>query len=424
MQPRRRWLLVATAVLVVVALLASTFGIVRWLGGEEQTAAAPSGARSPDPTAPSAPLPTYPPATPEAVATVVEELSRFVEAERGLEFNTPVTVEVIDEATFRQRVLDDLNAQLPEIELAARVLGAVGLAAPGEDIVAGYTTLVSTAALGYYDPATGELVVAGTEITPLLEATIVHELTHALDDQWFDLDRPELADLDDESGFGFSAVVEGNASRVEASWESTLDDATRQELFSLEVAIAQEAGLSGVPWVVGELVRAPYDTGFAFVSTLLALDGEVAVDGALERPPTTSSEVLWPERYVAGFSPRTVPTPPTEDPTTDAVFDEAVFGELLLRLTLWGAVGETEATAAARGWRGDRYVAWADAEGRDCVRLDTVTVNGEARQRLLDGLSAWAERLPEASAEPLDADGVRFTSCVIPNQSADGGSRL
>jgi hypothetical protein len=407
-----------------LALLAAAVGIVRWLAPEAETAAEPRSGASSGPTLPPPPQRTYPPATPEAVAAAVEELGRFVEMERGLEFTEPVTVEVIDEETFRLRVLEDLTAQLPEIELAARVLGAAGLAAPGEDIVEGFTTLVSAAALGYYDPTTGELVVAGTEMTPLLESTIVHELTHALDDQWFDLDRPELADLDDESGFGFSAVVEGNATRVEETWVSTLDETTRQELFSLEVAIAQSAGLTGVPWIVGELVRAPYDAGYALVATLLALDGEVAVDRALEAPPTTSSEVLWPERYVAGFTARAVPTPPVDDPTTDVVFDEAVFGELLLRLTLWGAVGEIEAAEVARGWRGDRYVAWADAEGRDCIRLDTVTVNAEARQRLLDGLTSWAERLPDATAGALDADGVRFTSCVVPNQSAEAGSRL
>ena len=134
--------------------------------------------------------------------------------------------------------------------------------------------------------------------------------------------------------------------------------------------------------------------------------------------------MLWPERYVAGFSPRVVTTPPVTDPATDVVFDEAAYGELLLRLTLWGAVGEVEATEAARGWRGDRYVAWADAQGRDCIRLDTATVNGDARQRLLDGLTAWAARLPDASAETMGPDGVRFTSCITPDQSAEAGSRL
>lgn len=427
MEPRRRWPLVVTAIVAVAALLVATIGVVRWVGGGADTASGPRPGAGPGPgaTTPPTPPPTYPPATPEAVAALVEDLSRFVESQRGLEFTQPPTVTVLDEATFRQRVADEFAAELPELELAARVLGAVGLIGPGEDLVAGYTSLVSAAALGYFDPATGELVVAGNELTPLLSATIVHELTHALDHQWFDLDRPELYDLDDESAFGFSAVVEGNATRVEEAWRATLDDATSEELFRLEVAIAQGALTAGVPWVAEQLLRAPYDAGYSLVSTLLLLDGEVAVDDALRRPPTTSSEVLWPERYVAGFEARPVPTPALPNPDTDVVFDEAVYGELLLRLTLWGAVGELEATEAARGWRGDRYVAWVDADGRDCVRLDTVTVTPEARQRLADALGAWAAQLPDASAEPLANDGVRFTSCINPDQNADsGGSRL
>ena len=53
------------------------------------------------------------------------------------------------------------------------------------------------------------MVVRGSADTPNLRITLVHELTHALDDQHFELDRPELDDASDESGFGVPAAGRG-----------------------------------------------------------------------------------------------------------------------------------------------------------------------------------------------------------------------
>ena len=72
--------------------------------------------------------------------------------------------------------------------------------------------------VGFYDPETDELVVRGAALTPYVRTTIAHELVHALDDQHLDLDRPEYDEADDEIGFGFSSVVEGNARRVENAY--------------------------------------------------------------------------------------------------------------------------------------------------------------------------------------------------------------
>ena len=48
--------------------------------------------------------------------------------------------------------------------------------------------------------------------TAAVRAVLVHELLHALEDQHFGLDRP---DLGDEAFLGFQALAEGSAVRVE-----------------------------------------------------------------------------------------------------------------------------------------------------------------------------------------------------------------
>ena len=84
--------------------------------------------------------------------------------------------------------------------------------------------LLEAGVLGFYDPETDELVVRGGDLSPMTRQTIAHELTHALDDQWFDLAKAEYEQSDDEVGFGVAALAEGNARRIDKLYAAQLDD--------------------------------------------------------------------------------------------------------------------------------------------------------------------------------------------------------
>jgi hypothetical protein len=409
---------VVAAVVAVVALAA--VGWSRVAGSDDSPAEAAAVAPL-QPNAGSGADPVTPvPPTAEQIAAEVLALSQFVEQQRGLQFQRPVTVEVIPPEQFSARVAEELSADAPEFEALGRLLSALGLISPQEDFARTLTTVLSTVALGYYDPTDETLVVSADSIDVLTRRTIVHELVHALDDQWFNLDRPDYDELSDETPFGFSAVVEGNAARVDAAWVETLAEPDQRELFRLESLVAARIDPSTVPPIVLRILDAPYQLGFDLVATLLLAGGEQAVDAALQAPPTTSSAVLWHERFISGFQPTAVATPPADgDPT-----DSGMFGELLLRWSLSNALLESDATAAARGWRGDAYVVWRSPEGNDCVRVDTETANNRARDLLSQAIGDWITILPDASTELLGDTGVRFTSCSIQVPAEDPGSPL
>ena len=407
--PRTKWRgVTAVVVLLLVAVAAVAIALRSASVDDDSVAGAP-------PTNPGVSLlpPSWPAATPDAVAAEVERLSRFVEEQRGIEFTSPVAVEVLAPDAFAALVADLASTELDAVETEARVLDAVGLVGPGEDAVAGWLRLVTTGALGFYDPEDDRLVVAGTTLDPLMRQTLVHELSHALDDQWFDLTRLDTFPPEDERSYGLAAVTEGNATRIDEAWATTLDDVERGELERLGIERSGQVDLTGVPWAVVELMASPYIDGARLVTTIVTVEGEEGVDDALTDPPRSSSEVLWPERYIAGAAITPVPPPPADDPAT--VFTAGAFGELRLRLTLWGAVGGTEATAAARGWRGDQFVAWTDAEGDDCVRIDTAVADSAAVDRLGQALDALVLRLPDATTERIGSDTVRLTSCSVPD---------
>jgi hypothetical protein len=202
--------------------------------GTTSTTARPTTTVAPTTTAPAPPptsVPAGPAATDAEVEAAVAEIVPFVEKERDLTFKTPVKVELLDDAAFNERLLADFDESKEELEKTSATLKALGLIDPKVDLVAAEKELLSLGVLGFYDPETTALVVRGHQLTPYTKQTLAHELVHALDGQWFDLVRKDLEDKKDESVFGFKAVVEGNARRIENIYQqqmSPADKAARQ----------------------------------------------------------------------------------------------------------------------------------------------------------------------------------------------------
>ena len=144
--------------------------------------------------------------------------------------------------------------------------------------------------LGFYDARTDALVVRGSETTPYVRTVLVHELTHALDDQHFELDRPALDTADDESGLAFSGLVEGNAVRVENLYRRSLDEAEQDRAAEEEQDFAERIDGSGVPAFVADLIAFPYLAGPRFVDALVDNGGEQRVDAAFQSPPDDQRE--------------------------------------------------------------------------------------------------------------------------------------
>jgi uncharacterized protein YjaZ len=79
--------------------------------------------------------------------------------------------------------------------------------------------------------------VRGTELTPSVESTLVHELTHALQFQHFDLGKhhEELEEADDSAASSaYTALVEGDARRIQAAWRENLSEEEQEALWESE----------------------------------------------------------------------------------------------------------------------------------------------------------------------------------------------
>ncbi|HET9443479.1 MAG TPA: hypothetical protein VFO65_09150 [Acidimicrobiales bacterium] len=345
---------------------------------------------------------------PAAGASEVErtlpELMRFVEQARGLQFKEPVKVTLLGDRAFRARLRgDDVSAQDEEdIRTTQRVLQALGLIESDVDLGSAVESLLGSAVAGFYDPEDDDLVVRGEDLTASRKVTLVHELTHALQDQHFDIEGRELDERDDESADGLTALVEGDAVRIELMYLESLPLAEQKAFETEESALG--AGISpSTPRVLLELLGVPYSVGPDLVDALLGAGGQSRLDAAFGDPPTTSEQLLHPEAYLAGQGAVEVPAP---RPEGDKI-DEGVLGEVGLILFLREGVG-SGAIAAAEGWGGDRYVAWRDGD-RACVRtviaMDTPADATELR-RALDRMARQDDGLTVRGREV-----ITVTSC-------------
>jgi uncharacterized protein YceK len=385
---------------VPVALLVASFTLAGCTSGGS-SAAGPQGSANATATAsPGGLTPVQP------LRTALPAIERFVEHERGLRFKHPVKVALLGRRAFVKKLHGSQGAPKPaEVEQLTSTLAALGLISPRLDVVKAFRTAYDAGTLGFYDFKDKHLYVRGTRATPGVRAVLSHELTHALDDQWFGLLRPKLRQDNQEKELAFTALSEGDAERTRMAYEATMTKADQK------VAQREEGGGQAapphVPQTVLVLIAFPYIAGPPFVKALVAHNGTHAVDAAFRRPPVSSEQLLDVGTYFTHDEPKHVATP-----RSDGVrVDHSDLGFIGLFLVLQHHVGADLAHRAVAGWGGDQYATWRAGDHRWCLR-DTVVMDYPAAAQLLDqALQKWVSS--SHGRARLESTGARttFVSC-------------
>ncbi len=332
---------------------------------------------------------------------------RFVEAHRGLKFKRPVKVQHLSDQSFSSRVIALQRRDRASFDRQAKVLRALGLIAPSLDPEKAQEELLGGGVIGFYDPSTKELQVRGNSATVAVKHVVVHELTHALQDQWFGLNNLGGSGNDD-ADTAFVALVEGDAVRIEGQYIASLSQKDRQELRALSATVTVPAD---VPQVLIDILEFPYRVGPPFTLAVLRARGQKGLDDAFRNRPAASSQVLHPDRFLSGVKPETLP-----DPAADgSVFDRGTIGEegfdlLLSGLVHAGTLSAAQYDAATSGWAGDRYVAWSQGD-RFCLRDRVSDDSATSSAALLSALESLAVSRPGVT---VTTDGPQpvVTSCV------------
>src|SRR4051794_27256854 len=160
---------------------------------------------------------------------------------------------------------DPCRRRREELDKNTALLRAVGLVHGKVDLFGAANKLSDDGTLAAYDPHDKHVRIRGTELTPSLRVTLVHELTHAVQDQHFDLERTFASDTGETA---FRSLVEGDAMRIENHYIDELSDADMAAYDKQNEADVKQADMSDVPPVLTAFFDAPYALGSQLVDLL------------------------------------------------------------------------------------------------------------------------------------------------------------
>jgi hypothetical protein len=361
------------------------------------------------------------PAGPETLEARVAEATPKIEAALGLTFKTPPRVEVRSKPEVRRFVEQQFDDSVGRAQVAVleATLKRLGLIPESMSLRALLLDLMEEQIAGYYDPRTKVLYVVDGADDETIDVTVSHELIHALQDQYINLDSVMRAVGNDDRVSAAQAVIEGQATykqllvmagpemaaTINATWDR-VREVIRNEQGKMPV-------FAGAPLVIQEILIFPYLSGAEFMR---AYDSPNPGRVPFADMPTSTEQILHPPLYLsARDEPTTVTLPPLRSGTA---VHENTLGEFATRLFLYEHLRDQQgAISAAAGWDGDRYVILRTPRGEGIAwvtvwdsQIDAAEFYGLA-ERTVDrrfGPSA-ARTLSSAQAGPGMTTGRAYT---------------
>ena len=289
-----------------------------------------------------------------------KEIERAVSQIRELAFKRPVAYDILTRAEIKQVLAQKLAVQYSDAEFEAMRLGYVALGLLPRDFPfkQRFIDLLGEQVAAFYDQHQHRLYMFedATLESPQNRIILSHELTHALQDQYFDLGKLPLEVQDnDDRATAASALVEGDATL--AMNQFTLQDLSwkmlKEDLSALFTKDWKQ--ISSAPRMLRELLLFPYMEGLQFATRLHERNGFAAISAAFTRPPVSTAQIIHFEKYLADEKPLRPDWHDTSVLGQRALTDN-VLGELGTRIWLCERVDEATGQALAPAWRGDRYL--------------------------------------------------------------------
>jgi len=336
----------------------------------------------------------------------------------------------------RAELEEFLRAELEEqfaderMRNVVRVYARLGLVPDTLDLEPLLERLLLEQVAGFYDPGSDTLFVVEGISGELVDAVLVHEMVHALQDQYVDLDSlVETTRRRNDRGMAVQAAVEGHATFVMYEWmlgQMTGGSVDLSRMPRLSESLGSEAlasagvempELQQAPGVIREQLLFPYVSGLDFIQVRWAgADGRTPPLG--DALPLTTEQILHPGRWgaaeVAPPAPLAFSTAATGEWTE--VYGDGL-GEADTRILLREYLTDRDrADAAAAGWDGDVYrlldgpggevLAWVsrwDTEAEAAEFARGVGRALEARYRGVAGRRVEVERTGGRIVRVIDA---------------------
>lgn len=373
-----------------------------------------------------------------------DEVIADVEELRGADFEGTVAVEVTTVEGFVEYALERMERMETDEERAADEASAkmMALVPVSMDLRGTMLEFVKGQVGGFYEPSLDTFYVVDTYDDPdLLRVILVHELTHALDDQLYEIDDELLPRMKENSdaALAYHALVEGSGTTVMNQW--MLPRIMSGDL-SMDAVSKAGAGsdFGDAPEFVWKPLLHSYLRGSAFLAkTESLMAAQMAkptgedIDRAFTDPPRSTEQILHPAKYwdpAERDDPKLVELDASGLASGWSLLREDTMGELGL------ALFTTEASErktfnpknpfidftndAAAGWGGDRLVLVGNGDGGHVLHALTTWDTREDAEEFVAALekidpavraaaTAHGEGTGGFSHRLSDGNDVRFT---------------
>lgn len=314
----------------------------------------------------------------------VDEILDFDSKQTGL----PIRKQVKRKLTSRDEVVSYLTKHMNDedtkrLRRSELVLKKFGLLPHDFDLETFLVALLKEEVAGYYDPKTKTVNLLDWVPIEEQEPVMAHELTHALQDQSFGLEKwmkhgdkdlgeirkdPTPMDIEnDETDDAREAVVEGQAQAMMFQFALSPTGRSIADSPALLDAMEEET-LTGTPETkvfneapifLKESMTFPYSYGMEFVVKIMQKAGkDRAFQGVLKNPPHTTRQIMEPDRYLSGerIEPMRVPDF-KRDFKQYQKFDIGAMGEFDVDILIEQYAGKKRAKQMYPEWRGGYYYA-------------------------------------------------------------------
>ena len=247
---------------------------------------------------------------------LAKQVFPVVQKIRGLNFNGQVKCELHD----KNQVLNFVTSEIQKEEVLKKaknvelVLQSLKVIPNDFDYQKHMIQLYTSQIGGYYDPKSKKYVMASW-MPDLVQPTVAaHELTHALQDKYYDLKK-----ILDEEKFSSdeilarSALIEGDATMLMYDYVGSLVgqpqlmniDSVEPYILQTVMGMYATGSSRNVPKLITSTLIFPYTSGFRFAHFLAKNEKSYkSIDKALKNPPKSTREILFPQQYISRITDR------------------------------------------------------------------------------------------------------------------------
>lgn len=333
-----------------------------------------------------------------------------VEAALGRKFKTPPRLEVRTKDQVREFLLKHIEDSIPQRELSGQTAAfrVLGLIPDTLDLKKFFVPLLSEQIIGYYDPRTKVLYVVDGAPRDYAGITIMHELVHALQDQYVNLDSLETLTDDSDRQTAMQTVIEGQATLESAilmtggrgNIVASLPGGWQQIQLMIRDAMATQPVFATAPMIIQESLLFPYVNGADFMRRYLDRHPSTMPFDSL---PQSTEQVLHDSAYF-GAKPD-LPIIVALPPIPGELYQNN-FGEFGTRLFLYKHLNNIgTAASAAAGWGGDRYAVFRTPQGNGIVCVSAWDTAFDAAEFMSALTGTIAKRFADTTGKLPPASG-------------------